>query len=111
MRRQALVIQHAFDSDMAKAKDLEARQVIASERYHESSEYWGALAEFRTNQLLDRARKLYLVPDGMQWITDGYANRSSLWIRRELLQARLKLGLGGAFLESSATIKNPEHKS
>jgi hypothetical protein len=75
MRRQALVVEHAFDSDMEKAKNFEARQVVASGRYHEASEYWGALAEFRTQQLLERARKLYIVPDGVEWITDGYANR------------------------------------
>ncbi len=75
MRQQALVVEHAFDSDMANAKDSEARQVIGSDRYHEASEYWGALAEHRTNQLLERARQMYIVPEGIEWITDGYANR------------------------------------
>jgi hypothetical protein len=74
IRRQALVIEHAFDSDLAKAKDLDSRQEIASQRQWEASEYWGALAEYRTNRLLSRARKLYLVPDELKWVTDGYAN-------------------------------------
>jgi len=75
MQRQALVIEHAFDSPMAKEKDMNVRANLASEREWESSEYWGALAEYRSEQLLARARTLYLVPDGMEWVTDGYANR------------------------------------
>ena len=59
---------------MAKAKDLNERANIANQREWEASEYWGALAEYRSKQLLARARKLYLVPDGMKWITDAYAN-------------------------------------
>jgi hypothetical protein len=75
MRQQAAVVERAFDIDIAKAKSLEEREVVASQRYFESSEYWGALAELRTNKLLDRARKHYLIPEGMEWTTDGFANR------------------------------------
>jgi len=75
MRRQALVIEHAFDSDIANEKNLNARNNIASQRYYEASEYWGALAEYRTHRLLERARRLYILPGEGKWETDGYANR------------------------------------
>jgi len=74
-QRQALVIERAFDARMAKEKDLNVRANMASEREWEASEYWGALSEIRSHRLLARARKIYLAPEGMEWITDGFANR------------------------------------
>ena|SRR5437867_1707038 len=75
MRRQALVIEHAFDSDLAKEKNYAARVDLTHQRDHEASEYWGALAEFRSRQLVNEAQKVYIPLDGMEWETDQYANR------------------------------------
>ena len=57
LRRQARVIEHAFDPEAAEAKakkDWEALQVIGSQCRDESGEYWDALAEFRSNRLVKK---------------------------------------------------------
>jgi len=76
IERQALVIEHAFDSDLAKAKeDSELRQSIIAQRNFEAGEYWHELAEFRSRKLANRAQKLYIPLDGLQWTDDGYGHR------------------------------------
>jgi hypothetical protein len=75
LKRQALVIEHAFDSDLAVAKDTEARESVVMQRDFEAGEYWNALAALRSRRLVDRAQKLYVPLDGLKWDTDQYANR------------------------------------
>jgi hypothetical protein len=74
VKQQALVIEHAFDSDLAKAKDGEARQNLIAQRDFEASEYWNALAALRSRKLADYAEKLYIPVDDLKWERDQYAN-------------------------------------
>lgn len=76
LKRQGLVIEHAFDPDLAAAgNNLEARQSIVMQRDFEAGECWNALAALRSRRLVDRAQKLYVSLDGLKWDTDQYANR------------------------------------
>ena len=55
LQRQARVIEHAFDSEVADAKakkDWEALRFIEEGRRFESEEYWGALEETSSNPAL-----------------------------------------------------------
>lgn len=77
IERQALVIEHAFDSELSqasKAKDSEAQQSILQQRYFEASEYWNQLEELRSRKLVSRAQKLHISLEGLKWDTDQYAN-------------------------------------
>jgi len=96
LRRQARVIEHAFDAELAEAKvkkDWEALQVTLSERHNESAEYWDALAEFRSNRLVRKAAKRGLPTEGAEWETGNYGNRyltrtSETTLRRTVIEER-----------------------
>jgi len=60
MTLQARVVESAFDSDLAAAKDWNSRQEIISSRDFELSEFWGAIDSVRSDRLIKRARKLHL---------------------------------------------------
>jgi hypothetical protein len=75
LKQQALVIEHSFDSDLAKAKDdPEARSGIIRQRDFEASEYWNSLAALRSRKLTDYAEKLYITVNDLKWERDQYAN-------------------------------------
>jgi hypothetical protein len=75
LKLQAIVIEHAFDSDLAKAEnDWEARNQILAMREFEASEYWGALADIRSHHLANKARKMGVLPSGIKWHMDQYSN-------------------------------------
>jgi hypothetical protein len=84
-QRQALVIERAFDSDLAQAKGWEERQAIAASRDSEAREFWNAAAAFRSRQLVNRAQKLYIDTSSLEWEEDQYANH---WLKNAA-QAKL----------------------
>jgi hypothetical protein len=75
MKRQARAIERAFDADLAKEKDWQERSNLMNQREYEASEYWNALADFRSHRLVLRAQKYYLDTGELKWRTDQYANR------------------------------------
>ncbi len=75
LTRQARIIERAFASDLMKAKDWVARESIARQCESEASEYWEALAELRSRRLINRAHRLYVSTEGVEWITGNYAHR------------------------------------
>jgi hypothetical protein len=98
LQRQARVIEHAFDPEIAKAKakkDWEALQNIGGQCVHESAEYWDALAELRSNRLAKKASKRGILTEGLEWETGNYANRyltraSETKLRRAVIEERRK---------------------
>ena len=63
-RRQALVIERAFDADLANAKDWEARQSILQRRDFEAAEYWDQLAQLRSQELVTKAITCHAIHAG-----------------------------------------------
>lgn len=94
LQRQARVIEHAFDAEIAEAKakkDWEALQIIGSQRHAESAEYWDALAELRSQRLERKASKRGVSTEGVEWETGCYGNRyltraSETKLRRTLIE-------------------------
>ncbi len=75
VKQQALVIEHAFDSDLAKAEeDAEARQIVLAQRDFEAGKYWNELEALRSRKLVGYAEKLYISVDDLKWERDQYAN-------------------------------------
>src|SRR5712691_13239245 len=74
IKQQAVVIEHAFDSDLSKAQDGEGLQGIILQRDVEASEYWNRLAALRSRKLVGYAEKLYISVDDLKWEKDQYAN-------------------------------------
>jgi hypothetical protein len=72
---QAWVVEKAFDSDLAAAKDWNSRQEIISSRDFELSEFWGAINSLNCKKLVKRARKLHLSLEGAEWNDDQWGNR------------------------------------
>jgi hypothetical protein len=116
MRRQALVIEHAFDAELKSAKnDWEARQHLLNQREHETSKYWNALRAHRSRRLNKQAGKLHIDTSGLKWESDQYANYyldepSDLKLRREVkaesrnaLEFRLKV-IGGILAGAVALV-------
>jgi arginyl-tRNA synthetase len=96
LRQKALVIEHAFSSELSNAKDGEARHYILQQRDFEASECWNALAEIRSRELVRQAQKLYIATDDLEWETDSYANRYLLnatqaKLRRAIVDERRKI--------------------
>jgi len=75
IERQAIVIEHAFDADLAATKDAEARQALEAQQDAESKEYWDELAELQSHKLIRRANKLHIPLDGLIWHKGIYNNR------------------------------------
>jgi hypothetical protein len=75
IERQAIFIEHAFDSDLAATKNGEARQEIIAQRDFEAGEYWEELAEFRTRKLVSRAQRLHIPLDDLKWRDGNHGNR------------------------------------
>jgi hypothetical protein len=78
LQRQARVIAHAFDSELAEAKakrDWEALHAISGNCADEVAEYSDALDELRSNRLVKKALKRGIPTDHLQWETGNYGNR------------------------------------
>ncbi len=75
IERQARVIERAFDFELSRVQDAEAREGIEHRRYLEASEFWDALAELRGTRLMSRARKLHIPSENLEWETGSYGNR------------------------------------
>lgn len=94
IKRQALIIERAFDDDLAKAKDEEARHYVLQQMDFEAREYWNKLSEIRSRKLVNQAQK-YIAVDDVVWHSDEYANRyldnaTQVKLRRLILEERHK---------------------
>jgi hypothetical protein len=91
IERQAIVLEHAFDADLATAKNSEARQELEAQRDAESSEYWEQLAELQSHKLIRHANKRHIPLDGLIWHLGNYGNR--------YLDAKVRIRLYNAIRE------------
>lgn len=96
LQRQARLIEHTFDAEVAEAKankDWEALQIIGSQCHGESAEYWDALADLRSQRLEKKASARGVSTEGVEWETGVYGNRylsqaSETKLRRALIEER-----------------------
>jgi hypothetical protein len=74
IERQAGVIEHAFDAELAAAKGAKERHLVEAQRDHEASEYWDELAELQSHKLVRSANKLHILIDSLEWKRGNYGN-------------------------------------
>jgi hypothetical protein len=66
--RQARIVEHAFDDDLARAgKSAEARMQIEQQRDFEADEYWDELRELRSMKLIRQSRQLHIHVADVKW--------------------------------------------